>query len=162
LLRTMKPAPTNEQCKRVEAKLKAAIDKEKDKTVLRLHLADLHDQRGDYQAALAEYRTILDKEPYNFVALNNLAWLLSEHKGESKEALELINKALAGVGRRADLLDTRGLVYLRLNRTAEAVADLKSATADSPSAARYFHLARAHQQNRERSEALKAMQEAKR
>jgi tetratricopeptide (TPR) repeat protein len=162
LLRTMKPAPTNEQCKRVEAKLKAAIDKEKDKTVLRLHLADLHDQRGDYQAALAEYRTILDKEPYNFVALNNLAWLLSEHKGESKEALELINKALAGLGRRADLLDTRGLVYLRLNRTAEAVADLKAATADSPSAARYFHLARAHQQNRERSEALKAMQEAKR
>jgi Tfp pilus assembly protein PilF len=45
------------------------------------------------------------------------------------------------MGRRADLLDTRALIYLKLGNRAEALADLEEAVKDSPTPARLFHLA---------------------
>ena len=50
----------------------------------------------------------------------------------------------AGGGPRAELLDTRAKVHLTLGQTASAVKDLEQATAENPTAPRYFHLALAH------------------
>jgi tetratricopeptide (TPR) repeat protein len=159
LLRSM--SPTDEQVKRVEDWLKAAIRQHPDKVVLRMHLADMYDLRGRYDEALTEYRTVLDKEPNNVVALNNLAWLLAHRSGEEAKALPLIETAVQGQGRRADLLDTRGVVLLKLGRTDAALADLKEAVADVRTPSRLFHLARAHQQAKDRDTALKVLREAK-
>jgi tetratricopeptide (TPR) repeat protein len=160
LVRSMKPS--DEQCLRVETLLKAACDKEPQKMVLRLHLADLYDMRGRYAEAEGTLRVVLrdDHEPHNVVALNNLAWLLAQRNGDGQEALRHINTALAGFGRRSELLDTRGIVYLALGRHDDALNDLKEVAADAPSASRLFHLARAHYEARDRESAARVLRRA--
>jgi len=161
LLRSMKPA--EEQCQRVEAWLKEAITRNPRVMALHLHLADLYDQRGRLPEAEDQYRIILrpDNEPNNVVALNNLAWLLAHKPSDGAEALQRINTAVTGLGRQADLLDTRGVVYLALGKTEEALADFREATAEAASPARLFHLARAHLKARDTANARKALGQAK-
>ena len=113
-----------------------------------LHLAELYDQRGRWDDAENMYRRVLlpENEPKNIVALNNLAWLLAQQSSDPQkhqEALLRIESAVAGIGRRADLLDTRGLVHMKLGQNAAALADFREAAADMPTPAHLFHLARA-------------------
>jgi tetratricopeptide (TPR) repeat protein len=145
ILRTIHP--TDEQVQRLERQLRDAIIKNPEKHVLRLHLADLYDLRGRYADAEKLYREVLEPkaEPDNIVALNNLAWLLAHREGGAVEALEYIEAAVHGVGRRADLLDTRGLVYLKLGKPESALADLREAIEEGPTPTRQFHLAKAYQ-----------------
>ncbi len=140
LLREMPVA--DGQRDRVEAWLKNAIEKNPKVVVLKMHLADLYDLRGDYVAAANEYREVLKDEPGNVVALNNLAFLLSQQTGQGREALTYIETAVNGIGRRADLLDTRGSVELALGQTQTALADFTEAVNDAPTGTRLFHLAR--------------------
>jgi tetratricopeptide (TPR) repeat protein len=158
LLRVMKP--TDAQVARAEGWLKEAIDKHAKNMALRMHLADLYDLRGRYAESEREYRVVLKEEPGNVIALNNLAWLLVNNGNGGGEALPLIDAAVNGLGRRPDLLDTRGLVYLKLNRVDEALADLKESTADTPTPTRLYHLARALQLAKEKDAAKKALQDA--
>ncbi len=69
------------------------------------------------------YRKMLALDKKNFVAANNLAWLLSEKKNAPAEALQLVTDLRASRGDKpvdarrlnADFLDTIGGVYLKLN-----------------------------------------------
>ncbi|WP_169977180.1 tetratricopeptide repeat protein [Tautonia rosea] len=90
------------------------------------------------------YRELLQSEPDNVVYLNNLAWALSEHAKEPGEALELIDRALAALDVRApELLDTRAVILLRLDRLDEARSTLDEVVRERPNGALYhFHLAR--------------------
>jgi tetratricopeptide (TPR) repeat protein len=162
ILRSMKP--TDAQVKRLEDHLQEAIAKCKRKsTVLLLHLADLYDLRGRYTDAEALYKEVLNgKEPRNIVALNNLAWLLAHREGGAAEALQHIEAAVNGIGRRADLLDTRGLVYLKLGKHEAALADFKEANDDAPTPTRQYHLAKAHFEARNRAAAKDVLQKADR
>jgi tetratricopeptide (TPR) repeat protein len=137
---------TGEPCTRAEQLLTAALRRTPEAPALLLALADLEDLRGRYAQAEEYYRRALRKDANSVVALNNLAWLLSQRGGKGEEALPLINRAIELLGRRPDLLDTRALVYLTLNQPERARADLEESIADTPTAARYFHLARAHDQ----------------
>jgi Tfp pilus assembly protein PilF len=159
LLRVMKPSDA--QVAHIEELLRTAIKARPKSMVLLMHLSDLCDQRGRYDEATTLYREVLKKEPNNAVALNNLAWLLALRAGNAEEALVYINTAVAGMGRRADLLDTRGLVHLALNQAEKALADLKEATEEAPTPARLFHLARAHHQARDRASAARILRQAK-
>ncbi len=95
------------------------------------------------------------------VALNNLAWLLSQKTGEGAEALQCVETAVNGIGRRADLLDTRGTVRLSLGQNAAALTDFADAVSDAPTAARLFHLARAQLLSGDRDAARKTLGRAK-
>lgn len=159
VLRTTKP--TSEQITRVEGRLQAASEKEPKAVALLLQLADLRDLQGRYPEAEALYRRVLQTDDRNAVAMNNLAWLLTQHGG-GVEALALIEKAITLVGPRPDLLDTRAAVHLALGRGDRAVADLAEATQDTPTATRYFHLARAHAQAKDKDAAVAALREARR
>jgi tetratricopeptide (TPR) repeat protein len=159
LLRAMPPGDGPRSA--VEGQLKDAIAKHPKLTVLKMYLADLCDQRGDFAGAELHYREVLKEEPGNVIALNNLAYLMTKQNGGPEEALRQIEQALNGIGRRPDLLDTRGLAYLSLNRTVEALADLTEATDDGPTPPRLFHLALAQMKARDRDKALKSMREAK-
>jgi tetratricopeptide (TPR) repeat protein len=108
-----------------------------------LHFAELAELRHDFATAEKHYRKVLESQPGHVVALNNLAWVLA-HQGPSTEALQLIQRAILAVGPIADLLDTRARVYLALGRAVEAIQDLEDATAEAPTAMRYFQLALAH------------------
>jgi tetratricopeptide (TPR) repeat protein len=159
LLRVMKP--TDAQVAHVEELLRTASKSRPKSTVLLMHLADLCDQRGRYDEASELYKRVLKKEPNNVVALNNLAWLLALRAGNAEEALEHINMAVSGMGRRPDLLDTRGLVHLALKQTDKALADLKEATEEAPTPTRLFHLARAYHEARDRASAGRVLRQAK-
>src|SRR5262249_17573834 len=149
------------QVKRLEDHLREAIAKNPTSTVLLLHLADLYDMRGRYPEAETLYKRVLqEKEPKNVVALNNLAWLLAHRDGGAGEALQHIESAVAGIGRRADLLDTRGLVYLKLGKHDAALADFKEANDDAPTPTRQFHLAKALYESKNRAAALDVLKRA--
>jgi tetratricopeptide (TPR) repeat protein len=153
--------PTDDQVTRVERWLLEAKEKNSKAASLLLQLGDLYDLRGRYDEAAKLYRQVLEQEPDNLVALNNLAWLLAHRSGSGGEALVLINRALDAHGPKPALLDTRAMVYLALGQSDRAIADLQEATSDTPSASRYFHLARAHQLANNRKAALEALGKAK-
>jgi tetratricopeptide (TPR) repeat protein len=160
ILRSM--TPTDAQVKRLEEKLIAAIDKDKESTVLLLHLADLYDLRGRYPEAEDLYKRVLNtkQDSNNVVALNNLAWLLAHRDGGAAQALDYIQAAVNGIGRRADLLDTRGVVYLKLGKHDAALADFKEANDDAPTPTRQFHLAKAYYESRNRAAAVDILKKA--
>ena len=153
--------PNDAQIAFVETKLLEACKEKPKATVLLLHLANLYDRRGKYDSAAQQYRDVLKREPNNVVALNNLAWLLAQGNKDNAEALDYINKAIAGMGRRPDLLDTRGMVHLAGKNTAKALGDLEEATADSPTPTRLYHLARALHADRKTDRVRQVLTQAK-
>jgi Tfp pilus assembly protein PilF len=106
------------------------------------------------------YRQVLDRDPRQVVALNNLAWMLAERGTSSDEALTLINRAIESYGPRPEFLDTRAVVQLTLGKHQDAVDDLKRAIEDAPSFTKYLHLTDAHHRAKNRPEAQKALRTA--
>src|SRR5262249_39083373 len=169
---------TDEQCLRAEGGMKKQLEKAEAQmrqqpgpraaqelrdpvTVLRQPLARLYDLRGRYPEAEAMYREVLRDHQTNVLALNNLSWLLAQRGGDRTKALELIDRAITNMGRRADLLDTRGVVYLALGEPDKALADFKEAAADERTPTRLFHLAWAHFEAKDRATAARVLQDAK-
>ncbi len=128
---------------------------------LQMHLAALFDLRGRYPDAEAQYKKILQVEPNNVVALNNLAWLRAQRTGSGDEALRDINAAIAGIGRQSLLLDTRGLVFLAQGQTDKALADFKEAADDAPTPAILFHLAKTLNAAKDRNAAQDVLRRAR-
>jgi tetratricopeptide (TPR) repeat protein len=159
LMRSSKATPV--QCDRVEGWLKEALAKDGKSIVLRLHLADLLEIRGRYKEVVAQYGIVLQNDPKNVAALNNQAWLLAQLNDKSSEALTLINRAIELMGPRAELLDTRAVVQIKLNRPDLAISDLERVTAESPNASRCFHLACAYKMAHRQDAALRAFRQAR-
>jgi tetratricopeptide (TPR) repeat protein len=127
-----------------------------------MHLADLQGQRGKYQEEEQIYDKVLSIDPNNIIAMNNRAWLLALRSGNGSAAQPLIESALAVLGPRPELLDTRAMVHLALHDAPKAIADLEKAVVlDTPTASRYFHLARAYHMGNKPEAAYKAFRKAK-
>jgi tetratricopeptide (TPR) repeat protein len=124
--------------------LSLALKSQPDSLDLLLAQAFLRHLKGDYKAELAIYDGILSKNPTNYLFLNNMAWTLSEEMGRPQEGLQRVDEGIKRVGRLSHLVDTRGVILLRLGRVAEAIKDLEDAVVMLPSAAIYYHLARAY------------------
>ncbi|HEC03262.1 MAG TPA: tetratricopeptide repeat protein, partial [Phycisphaerales bacterium] len=112
-------------------------------------------------------RQILELDPNNIVALNNLAWILCEEKGQYQEALQLANRGLRIRKEYTDLLDTRGVIYYRLGAAdpayyEKAEADFVQCLEWYPVKARAgvatrFHLARVYAKTGRETEALREL-----
>ncbi len=154
-----------DQVASIEQYLREALKSHPKNIVLMLHLAELYDLQSRWRDAETTYRRVLeaDNEPKNIVALNNLAWLLTQHANDPqkhREALTRIDEAIECIGPRADLMDTRGLVYMKLGRHAEALADFREAVTNMPTASNLFHLAYAHYKTSDKNNALKILKQA--
>jgi tetratricopeptide (TPR) repeat protein len=108
--------------------------------------AMLSHQRRRYGEEVEIYRDLVRRNPENVVGQNNLAWALSEGLNRPAEALELIDALIRQVGRKAALIDTRGMILTRLRRYDEAIKDLEMVAASAPTGARLFHLAYAYRE----------------
>jgi tetratricopeptide (TPR) repeat protein len=136
-------SPTPAQCQRVLTWVKAAQEKKPDSVILFFYLAGITGLQGDYPASERYYRELLQRDPKNAVALNNLAWQMALCKANLSEALDMVNKAIELSGPAAELLDTRSVIQLMLNQPDKALEDSRKAIRDSPTGNLYFHLAQA-------------------
>ncbi|MDB5342793.1 MAG: domain protein putative component of TonB system [Schlesneria sp.] len=151
---------TPPQLARLQQLIQAATGPTGNKAVLTLVLADLMSWRTDYDGAVRLYTEVLQRDPNNIPALNNLAVILAMTGRDSKEAMRLIQQAIELTPQKAALLDTRGLVYLAANGAANALADFEASTKEGESSERYFHIALACAQLKQTEAAKRALNRA--
>ena len=89
--------------------------------VARLALASVYESAGQFDAAIQQYRTVLETEPGSVIALNNLAYGLAVRRKAPAEALPFAKRALTLAPSAPEIQDTVAWVYHLLgdNRTAE-------------------------------------------
>jgi tetratricopeptide (TPR) repeat protein len=127
-----------------------------------LGLGNLNERLGEYDKAMALYRTAIGLNDPDGIAANNLAWLLALKGGRGGEALDLINKAIGLKGPVPEFLDTRGMVYLLTTGDGRrAIPDLETAVNRSPNGPKLFHLAQAYLKTNEREKARKVLEAGK-
>jgi len=97
-----------------------------DDTVL-AQLAEVHARNGQYDLAIAESDQVLNRHPDNATYLNNGCWFRAIAGKQLDAALDLCNAALKAKPNMAAILDSRGLVKLRLSRLDEAIQDYDAA-----------------------------------
>ncbi|MCX5647396.1 MAG: tetratricopeptide repeat protein [Phycisphaerae bacterium] len=126
-------------------------------------LAMMMQDEGRNEDSAERYRKVLEIDPKNVIAMNNLAWILCDRENrpqkEYKEALELAQKGLQIVSDNVDLLDTRGYAYYHLGEFDKAMADfdkcIKLYPANSPLVATpRFHMALVYAAMKRNAEAV--------
>ncbi len=79
------------------------------------------DGAGRWSEAVPLYGKAVAADPGNGVALNNLAYLLTERGGDLDEALSLAQRAREAMPESAEIADTLGWVHLKRGSIGEAV-----------------------------------------
>ena len=149
------------QVERVAAWIQKGLEQKPKSSILIIAMANLRERQGRFQDAEALYRRAIDQGEGDVVALNNLAWLLALTSEKGKGALDLINRAIARRGPIAELLDTRGVVYMMTGDTRHAIEDLDQATTLDPSGPKYFHLAQAYLSSSDKKAAAQSLAKAR-
>lgn len=98
--------------------------------VFNFYLGDVAIQKADYPVAEAHYRAVLDSQPKNALAMNNVAWLM--HKQSKPGALEMAERANALMPNRAPILDTLATLQAAAGKLSDAIASQRLAVAGSP------------------------------
>jgi tetratricopeptide (TPR) repeat protein len=110
--------------------------------------------------ALAVHKRIVEKEPKNPTALNNIANILIETSPDNaQEALGYIDRAVAILPDNAVLLDTQGTVLILLKRYEEAAQALSVATkaGGDPRSALHWYIALVNAGKTQEAEKVKPM-----
>ena len=92
-------------------------------------MAMLHHMTGQKLESVPYYERALELQPANIVAVNNLAWILSQDKGDHRRALQLADNGLAQAPNYVDLIDTRGTIHFALGQYDKAAEDFRKAAA---------------------------------
>ena len=131
------------QFAQVRSWLDAALAEDPGSPSLKLNEGEFFALQQKYDLAEKAYQSVLDKDPRNVVALNNLAWVLAPRPDRAEEALKLVDRAVAEVGLTGELLDTRARVRIAAKQFALAEKDLLEALSQEKTALRLFHMAMA-------------------
>lgn len=136
-------------------------------------LGDIAVTQKQWDKAVTVYRQVLGEDPRNFIAGNNLAWVLAEHKNDPATALAVVTEIRKGrtgetpIGPErlpADFLDTIGVVYVKLKdpeRFAEMRLLFEGAVKRYPTDPRmHLYLGHARAASGERSKALESFDTA--
>jgi cellulose synthase operon protein C len=152
---------------RVGVWLEQAVKQKSDSTFLLAALGNCRERQSRYDDAKTLYERVIKQSPRNAVenkmianSYNNLAWLLTLTGDRGKDALVYINHAIQLEGTLPDYLDTRGIIYLNLKRTQEAINDLEIAVKADASPSRLFHLAQAYLQANNKEKAKQYWKDA--
>lgn len=121
--------------------------------------------QGSKAASEKLYRMLLRNHPNDIIIMNNLAWMLSEDNGEHQEALAMAERALKLRPDYANLLDTHGVICLRLKRYDDAARSFARAISLLAPRAPYYalmhyHLAEAYEGMGQQGEARQFYQES--
>jgi putative PEP-CTERM system TPR-repeat lipoprotein len=170
LLRTQEKYPNSATLVSLTALLRAQGNAAKADSMLsdwiEKHAADVNvrmayagaQMRGDPAAAEIQYRAVLQVQPYNAAALNNLAWLLQKKKPE--EALTYAERASKIAPDSASVLDTLAWTKWLINDKNGALPLLERAHAsDAANGEIAYHLVLALDANGRREDAKKLLGE---
>ena len=102
-------------------------------------LAELYAERGNTEAAIAEYRKAIELDPTYVQAYANLADLYRA-RGVDREAEAVLRAGIAKVPGAAALHHALGLAFVRQKRTADALKALADASRLEPANARYAYV----------------------
>ena len=110
---------------------------------MRLVLANNDLAAGRLERARSNYLAVVEADPDNAVARNNLAWLLWQ-SGDAEAALPHAERALELAANNPGILDTAGVVLLELENTDRAVSLFRNAADRLPANSEIrYHLAQA-------------------
>src|SRR5262249_49586679 len=112
--------------------------------VARLWLGMLEASAGNHTAAIAAFRKVIEEQPNNATALNNLAYLLAEHGMNADEALKFAQRAQAVEPDTARVADTMGWVLYHKGLYDMAIKHLEKASTKEATPIHKFHLAMAY------------------
>ncbi|OHB67104.1 MAG: hypothetical protein A2Y76_15630 [Planctomycetes bacterium RBG_13_60_9] len=151
--------------KAAEDLLKGVLERNPKSVAAVASLALLMQQMGRTTEAAALSRKVLEIDPNDIIALNNLAWTLCEEDGKYQEALELAERGLRLAPEYQDLIDTQGVIHYRLGHLEKAVEDFSRCIELYPAGARsavaaYFHLARTYDKMGRKTQAEQHLQQA--
>lgn len=137
------------QIRRLEPLLDQFIAAHPDHVEGYLSLALISYTMGDRDATVRAYRRLLELDPYHQQALNNLSWILGVEMDKAEEALPFADKGVLRYPEDYHLLNTRGVLYYKLDMVTEARKDLEKClemTHDVPStqAKTLLYLGRIH------------------
>ncbi|GAB6054603.1 PEP-CTERM system TPR-repeat protein PrsT [Magnetospira thiophila] len=131
-----------------------------DDTPARLIYATRAMDLGQKQDAVREFKIIVEKNPKNWVARNNLAWTLFE-LGDLKAAQAEAEGALRVAPDQAPVVDTAGVIFLANNNIPNALVNLRRVVDMDPAAPSYrLHLAQALIKSGEPKEAITHLKRA--
>lgn len=106
----------------------------------RMYLADAAMAARMNQVAIGHYQTVIERDPANAIAFNNLAWLYQQEN--DPRALPAAEQALKLRPADAKILDTLGWILVHQGDTARGIDLIQRAVAGAPkSTALRFHLA---------------------
>jgi putative PEP-CTERM system TPR-repeat lipoprotein len=87
---------------------------------------------GQYQAAAAQYEAVLERQPGNVAALNNLA--LAYQEAHDERAQQAAEQAYRVAGEKAVVMDTLGWILVERGDVGRGLAILQKAGAQAPQA----------------------------
>ena len=116
---------------------------------------------GRTDEAKTQYQNLLKSDPNNSLAMNNLAFLLSDTGGDLDEALKLAQRAVQKVPGQPNFADTMGYVYLKKGMRDSAIQTFTALVQKYPGAPTFrYHLGMALLETGDKVRARKELETA--
>ncbi len=144
------------------AEFKQLIKNQPDFVPANLGLATLYESQKDYAKAKSLYEKVLQLQPNQPVAANNLAYLTANDKnGDLGEALRLAMLAKQAEPNNPNIADTLGYIHYKRQAYDLAISQFQQALAEKPDdPAITYHLALAQFGNKEKKTSLATLEKA--
>jgi putative PEP-CTERM system TPR-repeat lipoprotein len=125
--------------KEAESRLLQWLKEQPTDVPVRIYLADTYLRAKERKLAIEQYETILQQQPKNVLALNNLASLYQQEK--DPRALEVAERAYQLMPDNAAVQDTLGWILVEQGNTARGLPLLQKAASLAPESAEIrYHL----------------------
>ena len=122
-------------------------------------LALMYEASGKHKEAADAYQKVIQNDPNDAEALNNLAFLLAQTGGDLNEALTLANRAKQRMPDTWEISDTIAWIYIKKNLSDNAIEVCRELTSHVPQNPTYhYHYALALAQKGDKAQAMKEAQ----
>ena len=126
-------------------RLEAVLTVNGNNLTARLWLGNIEETLGHHNSAIDHFRKVLQSDPENAQASNNLAYLLTEYANNADEALKYAEKAVNAAPEKAIYADTMGWTLYRKGLYGTAIPYLEKAAAEKGGDVVWkYHLAMAY------------------